>query len=138
MFANIQSKFYSDNSAFHQKEMLMDTLVKFTEHKPCYKSYDKIMTKIIDAGHLGIWRSIIHNFMFYKDGKKRNILQTGKSGSDLETVVCYIKTIFHCFDYTADDIDFDYRLHMPNYKPQIVLLNETAEPSLFLEPDHDE
>ena len=61
--------------------------------------YDKILTKIIDAGHLGIWRSIVRNFLFYKDGSKRNIIQTGMSGTDMETVERYLKMIFNCFDY---------------------------------------
>ena len=93
--------------------------------------YYKILAKIVDAGHLEVWRSVIKNFLFYKDGKKRNILQTGKPGSDLESVACYLNTIFNCFDYCRDEETFQYRLHMPHYQHQIVLLDEAAEPLLF-------
>ena len=107
------------------------TLVRYAKHHPSNQSYDTILNKIIDAGHLGIWRAILNNFMFYKDGKKRNILQTGMPGSDLDTVESYLKQILHCFTYCGEDHDFDHRLYMPDYQHQIVLLDETAEPTIF-------
>ena len=113
----------------------MDTLVKYAKYKPSQLSFKKIRSRIIDAGHLEIYDSILNNFLFYKDGRKRNILQIGKPGTDLETVGRYLNIIFHCFVYFGDDTTFQSRLMMPDYQHQIVLLDETAKPEFLESPD---
>ena len=61
----------------------------------------------------------------------RNIVEVGMPGSENETVRTYLKQIFHVFDYYGDDTTFIKRLYMPDYKPQIVLLDDNAKPHVF-------
>ena len=94
----------------------MESLALYAKLHPCNLTYKQLEAKIIDNGHLGLWRSFVYNFLFYKDGRKRNIVQTGMPGSDLETVERYLKMIFNVFVYCGEDSTFMERMYMPDYE----------------------